>query len=402
VSFASDDELQSLLAVAEALNFKVDLTPRVANKHPKGQLTSVEYDQVRNILGDYAEFIIPVFWSRTEFVGSVASPGASSLDLARLGHTEFATAALREGQAAPRPSWAKHNYEPFESWAYVRNSVSGCAEQSPGLRRQGFLAVCRKSVSVVSLNVDFQPTLDHVNTWGVTPSQLRDPHWQHVALAGVRPPEYGSITVEKVIAYNEIENVNTFNLARFDGLAAFLQAWNLIQLDGDKHFRKWQQGVNEQLSTFPAPIMEIVKLGIWMNAIPESVLDYFPPLFQDVCESLTYGANVANGTGVDEQGQHCAHLFSSALGVAIESAVDGTKVFVESPFQELDTAVELINANREAVPKEAVSQSAQMSGGGAKRDLAAELEKLASLRQAGILSDEEFTAAKAAVIKSNS
>jgi len=402
VGFASDSDLQSLLDTAEGLNFKVDLVPRGVNKHFKGQLSPSEYDQIRSILPDYAEFIIPVFWSRTEFVGSPAIAGATSLDLARQGLTDIATAAVREGQSAPRPAFAGPGYEPYEDWAYLRNSVATCAEQSPGVRRQGFLAICRQSVSVVSLNVDFQPSLDQVNTWGASPGQLRDPYWQYGALLQIQPPEYGDIVVEKTVAYKDMESLKIFELARFDGLALFLRAGTVLSLNGDRSFQKWQRSVEERVSTSPAPIRAIQKLKMWKNENRFQLQNGFYDLFQDLYDlCIGYGANVASGPGVDlEKERTNLQLFSSALGVAIESADNGSKIFVESPFQELDTAVELITANQAAGQSESKSTSAAMSGGGAQRDLAAELEKLASLRQSGILTEEEFVAAKAAVINS--
>jgi multidrug resistance efflux pump len=82
----------------------------------------------------------------------------------------------------------------------------------------------------------------------------------------------------------------------------------------------------------------------------------------------------------------------------MESSVDGTKIFVEAPFSEIDAAWELINHQINSTRQESNTSAKQVAPAGEKLDLAGEIAKLASLHQSGILSDEEFAAAKTAVI----
>ena len=108
--------------------------------------------------------------------------------------------------------------------------------------------------------------------------------------------------------------------------------------------------------------------------------------------------NVASGTGNNVDEEPNKFLFTSALGLAMESSVDGTKIFVEAPFSEIDAAWELITHQINSARQESNTSAKQVAPAGEKSDLAGELAKLASLHQSGVLSDDEFAAAKAAVI----
>ena len=133
----TDGDLKGLLQLCEGLGFRTDLVPRQPNNYRT--LDAQQNQALRAVLSDYAEFIVPVFWSHTEFVGLTDVGDVSSLDLLRRGHQEIVNAGLIEGQSAPRPSWAKSDYMPYEEWAYARNSLSGFSTlaNAPGVRRQG-------------------------------------------------------------------------------------------------------------------------------------------------------------------------------------------------------------------------------------------------------------------------
>lgn len=402
----TDDDFQGLLQICEGIGFRTDLVPRQPNQHPNGTLNALQSQQLRAVLSDYAEFIVPVFWSHTEFVGLTDVGDVSSLNLLRRGHQEIVNAGLIEGQAAPRPGWANMpNYVPYVDWAYARNSVSGLSTQAnlPGVRRQGWLVVGRKKVSILSLYTDFEPSLDQVPKWGVSEKLLRDPHWQYTQLAFLLPPddEVGTTTVEMELGYGEIETLRPIELVRFDGLAALLRAADGFQItpdDGDRQFLKWQREITNWLWQLPAPIRSVAKALKYAELGEDGIWDVLLEAYINDCELMTHGTSVANGTGIDEDGLPNRFLFTSALGLAFESSVDGKKIFVESPFSEIDTAWELITHQINSARQESNNSAKQVAPAGEKSDLAEELAKLASLHQSGILSDGEFAAAKAAVI----
>jgi hypothetical protein len=224
------------------------------------------------------------------------------------------------------------------------------------------------------------------------------------------PPDGESlhIVAEKELAYHEIETVQPIELVRFDGLAALLKVVSDFQIDGaNRQFNKWQEKIVEWLWTLPAPIRSVAKLPKYllpgtdwgMGADANTQIENLVIAnFQNVCSEITHGVNVASGTGVDEEGFHNQYLFTSALGLAIESAIDGTKVFVESPFAEIDAAWELIQHQVQTASSNSGGPAIAAQPIGGTIDLAGELSQLASLHQSGVLSDDEFVAAKAAVI----
>ena len=386
----TDGDLKGLLQLCESLGFRTDLVPRQPNDYRT--LDAQQNQALRAVLSDYAEFIVPVFWSHTEFVGLTDVGDVSSLDLLRRGHQEIVNAGLIEGQSAPRPSWAKSDYMPYEEWAYARNSLSGFSTQAnaPGVRRQGYLVVGRQKVSVVGLHSDWEPSFDQVQTWGVPPKLLRDPHWQYFQMSQLMPPEDlpMSIFVEKELGYGEIETIRPIELVRFDGLAAFLSLAELNLVTQNE----WVE---------PSPRRSIAKLLKYADLYsPEEDPEDIITAFCYACQNIEHGMNVASGTGNNVDEEPNKFLFTSARGLAMESSVDGTKIFVEAPFSEIDAAWELITHQINSARQESNTSAKQVAPAGEKSDLAGELAKLASLHQSGVLSDDEFAAAKAAVIGS--
>ena len=381
-----DGDLKGLLQLCEGLGFRTDLVPRQPNNYRT--LDAEQNQMLRAVMSDYAEFIVPIFWSHTELVGLTDVGDVSSLDLLRRGHQEIVNAGLIEGESAPRPFWAKSDYMPYEEWAYARNSLCGFSSQpnAPGVRRQGYLVVGRQKVSVLGLHSDWEPSLDQVPTRGVSPKYLRDPHWQYQNLAHLLPPEYlVSVFVVKEFGYGEIETIRPIELVRIDGLAALLAVDSKVYSESD-----WYK---------PTPRRSIAKLLELPSLVSsEELQEIIETEFSTACQNIEHGPNVASGTGNDVDEVPNKYLFTSALGLAIESSFDGTKIFVEAPFSEIDTALELITHQINSTRQESNTTAKQVAPAGEKSDLAGELAKLASLHQSGILSDDEFAAAKAAVI----
>jgi len=110
---------------------------------------------------------------------------------------------------------------------------------------------------------------------------------------------------------------------------------------------------------------------------------------------LLMGPHVVTGTGTDSEGNPVKSLLNSGLGIAIESSTQGRKVFIESPFSELDAALSLIEHGIESAPKSAAESTSRQP---ASSSLASELERLLTLHQSGALTAEEFAAAKAALL----
>jgi hypothetical protein len=178
---------------------------------------------------------------------------------------------------------------------------------------------------------------------------------------------------------------------------------HFFDLEGpDKKSRKWLEQTREWLETIPAPIRSIARVLKYAEAElgPDLIGDMFLSEFDKACDEIMHGITVVSGTGVNKKGRPNRFLFTSALGLAFESSVDGTKIFVESPFIEIDTALDLIAHNIKSTNQESNTSAQQVSPVGEKFDLTGELAKLASLHKSGALSDDEFAAAKAAVIGS--
>jgi hypothetical protein len=272
----------------------------------------------------------------------------------------------------------------YMPWAYVDGTIRGTALQTypdPSVRRQGWLMVGRKGIILVGLRTSLSPAMSfqmanpHFST--------RSPRQAHFSIATHVPNDVDGcqLFVEEFLQYTEIESVAQVELVRFDGLAAVLYALHHAASRGAMATPTLTRG------------SDIVNFSEFI----EGLVGVFKPMFRDefipaVFDRIHYGPNVANGTGVTSDGSPNLTLFNSALGLAVQSAKNGRQFFVESPFQELDAALSLIESEvQTATNAPKVANSAPTSPASS---LASELERLAALKQAGLLSDVEYSVAK--------
>lgn len=406
----SDAQYRDFLKAARGFGFSQRLIPRGANSHQAGKPT---FQQVENLLAvspDFAEFIVPVFWSRQEFVGAIPKSKSDHLTLLKQGYELISSAGVAE--ASRMPPLVK-GYEPpvrrvgkkeidriflnmppnhwevdYMGWAYVDGTIRGTALQTTPnayVRRQGWLLVGRKGIVLMGLRTNLSPAMAFQMNY--PDETLNNTRLTHIKIATNIPNDVEGceLYVEEFLKYEEIESISQVDLVRFDGLAALLYMLNHI---------KWIGVIDTPPLTYGS---DIINFSAFHQGLPggyrKLVRDnYIPAVF----ERIQYGANVVSGTGVDADGYPNLTLFNSALGLAVQSAANGRRFFLESPFQELDAALSLIESEVDAATT--ISEVAETTGAAASSSLASEIERLAALKQAGLLSDAEYSAAKSKLL----
>lgn len=401
----SDSAYRDFLNTAGRLGFSQRLEPRGVNTHQLGTPTREQVGDLLAVSPDFAEFIVPVFWSRREFVGALAGDDSHDLALIKQGYEIISTAGAAEAARMPalpkKPDPSESRFriksksesvtfptEPWDldymAWAYVDGTIRGTALQTfpdPTVRRQGWLMIGRKGIVLMGFRTSLTPAMSF--QMANPNSVLRSPRQAHFSVATHVPNDVDGcqLFVEEFLPYTEIESVAQVELVRFDGLAALLYALHYAACRG----------------VMATPTLTRGSDIVNFSAFIDGLVGVFKPMFGDeyICaafDRIHYGANVANGTGVTSKGSPNLTLFNSALGLAVQSAKNGRQFFVESPFQELDAALSLIESEIEtAVEAPKVASSAPASP---PSSLASELERLAALKQAGLLSDAEYSAAK--------
>jgi len=371
-----------ILDFAKSVGFDIGLAARRPNQD--GALTPGQEQQIRAVLPDYAEFIIPVFWSPSDFVGAVADGKQTPHEQLTLGMEIISAASQFDPRSAPD--------------TYFRYNVSGISlqPQNPVLRRQGFLAVCRESVAVVGAYSDFIPEL----TYG----EMKVYHGMTEQLEAILkwklPPADCTIGLEAHIPFNEIESVNSFELVRFDGLAAFLAAFDRkFSMEMGRDFAKALKKALKKAENPGSFVSQFSAYSELRANGPDYVDSFVSASFKNACEFQRFGVAIANGTGNDDNGLCAQTLFNSALGIVLEGSRSGLKFFAESPFSEIDAAFSLIQHGISSAKSKPVTNAAQETVvHHVNTSLADELERLQALHKSGVLTEEEFTAAKTAVL----
>jgi len=378
--------------LAKLFEVPTDVVPRIANQHPGGQLNPHQEQQIRSILPDYAEFIVPVFWSKTEFVGIPLDSNLSNVKLLAVGEQMISQSA---------------DSEQFDR--YLRSVVSGIALQAPGLRRQGYFVIGRKGISIVGAVSNFVPEL--------TQSELnvfRDPEHRESLLYWRMPPDECGIDVVVHVPYSDVGDIEALELCRFDGLAAFISAcsWasrfdpqgifpNLYKKLIKRHEKIYFQ--NRKKNGFHGSHLvyreDVESMILLQNEDPFTVGQYFHEKLEYRLGYFTErGLSLASGTGLTESGRRRC-LLNAALGVVVRDSRNGLKYFIESPFSELDLALSILPNVMNRVDETPESQTQQVSESAPDASFAAEVRKLNELRAEGLLTDEEFATAKSALLR---
>jgi hypothetical protein len=433
ISNLSDVEVRQFLESAKSIGFQTELAPREVNNHPQGVLTAEQESQLKAVLSDFPEYIVPIFWSERSFVGEVASSRTSTSEgMLRSGYQIISTAGTQVGEELPKANRsvakevlqnslkrektknafgafsavgkfidkAEQSFglkpdpylENYMGWAYVDGTIRGTALQDgsvPGPRRQGWLAVCRNSISIIGFWTPITPQ-DAWFQWnsGFPNISAFDVRKIQIVYAQTLPKDVDSCELYTVASWNfdQIEKVALTELIRYDGLGALLYSlhplyWQIPNLDS------LSLSMNDDVRCFPALLKELNEMG---------AMNEFENALEGAFQRIEYGACVAGGTGRDSEFKALRNLFNSAAGISVQSAIDGKYIFLESNFSELDVAFDLIQ--NEISSKGKATASAQT---GSDRDgsLSSDLERLAELFKSGILTDDEFSRAKSAAIQ---
>lgn len=425
----STDDLERLLSAAELVGFDAALRPRGPNLNPGAEISNSQEQFLRSLLPDYAEFFLPISWSQSDWIGTIPpkeTKNESAVDLVRLGCAEIEKAARRAAQGLPSlkspaglkrgltgiwntdgsplgfhiTGWTYPWEDGYEGYAYLNSTIRGTALQAPGLFRTGILAVCRKGVAVIGFTTSTDPGTWFAARWneldrkskgmsGMSPQESNewwylkhaDPLDFHRRVQMSIPPFPFEPVLQFYIPFTDFEQLQSFELVRFDGLAALLYAAALVQAEW-----QFESSRGNEFLTFPA-LVENMKNNKRTHLMSKALDLTFPILLM--------GPHVVTGTGTDSGGNPVKSLLNSGLGIAIESSTQGRKVFIESPFSELDAALSLMEHGIEIAPKSAAESTSRQP---ASSSLASELERLLTLHQSGALTAEEFAAAKAALL----
>lgn len=415
----TSQDAEAFLKAASLLGFSAEIQTREPNRHPQGMLNEFQEQQFRSVLSDFPEYIIPVFWSESTFVGQPSPDvGTDAIELLAAGYTVITEAGTRAGGQLPpsastsnsntltgilskrfsnfigqsntqKPSPYVYNYLGV---AYVDGTIRGTALQDgivPGPRRQGWLAICRSSIVLVGFWTDVTP----IDAWfqsfpndnSIYTFEERN---KYITLARFLPNdvERCQLYVVAALPFTQIEHIEAIELIRFDGLAALLYSLHDLYWTAPNDVTV-SLHKDEEIRCFPNLVKQLREEG-HMGLINTALEDAF--------ERIEYGACVAGGTGRNGDGSAIKALWNSALGLAIQSQVDGRYFFVESNFSDLDNALSLIESE---ISGTSTSDSQRAAVSESVHGLTDDIERLASLFQAGVLTAEEFAAAKSAVIQ---
>lgn len=378
-----DQKAQQFIEAAKRIGFSVDLADQTFNSYEFGNIHPDHEARIRGLLNDYSEFIIPVLWSNDRFVGHVIPQDGSAVELLKIGRRAIYSLCLADGASAPRPSWAGKDAVLFQKDAYLCRVLRGTAFQQDGLFRQGYLAICRAGIAIIGIVTDWRPQLDAATVY-----VFRDPYDQYSILLKEKPKESANFEFQVLtyLRYAEIEEIERVDLVRFDGLAALLDSCDVYNADKrlKKEFKRRDMPNGDVMSRLPymadlAGFAEHVESNFWK-----------------VNQDLTYGLNAVSGTGIDESGAYRKVLFLRATGLVFVNAINGSRFSVESIFADLDAGLDAMNHLVSPRNQNMSSRSNAIAETGVS--LSDELMKLLALKESGLLSEEEFQAAKSKLL----
>ena len=397
---------------------------------------------LREVLPDFLEYVIPVQFLIDGPVGfpvseltSVPDAIAKTYGLMETARINFAQAVATNGNGAGR-----HDY------AYLHGNLRGTSRLSDGSLRAGFLAVCREGVAVIGLQNQWEPQ-SKLNYFGRGPVREEN---LGLALEALMPEgTLCSPFVRTYVRLDEIEDIRTSEMCRVDGLVALLYVlnprpyainWMKTQFGEEGQFIQefadvfveisGEYGPERNVSRFverdPSPSARLKSFQLWdeVNSLPSPIENFLTiaQRFSSNVESLgafahrlydnavfhyiLNGLPSSGGPGFTENGGFRAALFSSSLVLTIQSKQAGLTWAVQSSFNEIDTAVDLLKHmcessrnNRSSTTFTGDSSQAQPTfEQNTQLDLVDQIERLVALHERGLLTDEEFLSAKRRLI----
>ena len=434
------DQFAAVGEAAQGLGFDCNFQSRTANVRHEW-LDDPRFDAtIREMLPDFLEYVIPV-----EFVidGPVGFPAseltsvphaiAKTYELMETARINFAQAVATNGNGAGR-----HDY------AYLHGNLRGTSRLSDGSLRTGFLAVCREGVAVIGLQTQWEPQSE-TNQYGYRLTN-------HLGLALEELMPDGTISfpfVRTYVRFDEIEDVRTSEMCRVDGLVALLYVLNprpyavnwmkmqvsenseviqefadvFMEVSGEyeperneKRFLERDRAPSERLKSFqlwnevnslPSPIENFLTIAQRFSSNLDSLGAFAHQLYDNaVLHYIFNGLPSSGGPGFAEDGGYRAALFTSSLVLTIQSKQTGLTWAVQSSFNEIDAAIDLLkhmceSSRNNHSSTNFVGDSSQVQSTveqNTQLDLVDQIERLVALHERGLLTEEEFLSAKRRLI----
>ena len=433
------DQFAAVGEVAQSLGFDCNFQSRTANVRHEW-LDDPRFDTtIRELLPDFFEYLIPIEFTIDGPVGFPISELSSVPDAIAKTYGLMETARINFAQAVAADPNGAERYD----YAYLHGNIRGTSRLSDGSLRAGFLAVCREGVAVIGLQTQWEPR------------GRQNPHvmMTEISLASVLEdlmPEGTTCFpfLRTYIRFDEIEDIRTSEMCRVDGLVALLYALNPRPNVID--WMKTQFGENSQfIQEFADVFMEVSgeyrpegtggflrrppnsserlkRYCLWddVNSWPSSLENFltiahrftsdvdslraFARTFYDntVFNYIFNGLPSSAGPGFAENGGYRAALFNSSLVLTVQSKQTGLTWAVQSSFNEIDAAVDLLKHmceesrnNRSSTTFAGDSSQVQSTfEQNSQLDLVDQIERLVALHERGLLTDEEFLSAKRRLI----
>ena len=434
------DQFAAVGEGAQSLGFDCNFQSRTANVRHEW-LDDPGFDtMIREVLPDFLEYIVPIEFTIDGPVGFPVSELSSVPDAIAKTYGLMETARINLAQAVAADQIGAERYD----YAYLHGNLRGTSRLSDGSLRVGFLAVCREGVAVIGLQTQWEPR-GRQNPLG--------PIMAENSLASVIEellPE-GTLCfpfVRTYIRFDEIEDIRTSEMCRVDGLVALLYALN--PRPGVIDWMKTQFGENSQfiqefadvfmevsggyrpegtggllrrppnsserlkrsclwdeVNLWPSPLENFLTIAQRFSSNIEALRAFARSLYGDaVFYCIFNGLPSSGGPGFAEDGGYRAALFSSSLVLTIQSKQTGLTWAVQSSFNEIDAAIDLLkhmceSSRNNHSSTNFVGDSSQVQSTfeqNTQLDLVDQIERLVALHEKGLLTDEEFLSAKRRLI----
>lgn len=404
---------------AELMIFEFSIIPEKRGPNfydPDNGSLKFEFDEhIREATNDSLELIVPITWSLDSFLGF---PQPRDVDLERwieTAHVIIESEALHEAQ---RVSSAE---DPCirAPYAFVDGVMRCSALNESDYQRHGFLAICQSGIALIGTKLNWSPlpisSLHTSTTNG--PALHPSTSSQHRHLYTQLPignPDY-SYQVLEYIPYNELENLISTELVRFDGLATLLYTTQSDYALRDANYRKFVEDyIGKPLppELFPGAMLPLyfprnplgdvdcTELLFAATDSSEHYYDFFKNCFiHELSERVCAGWMPVVGTGMTPDRDFKMSAFNSALGIQFVSKYTKRTLHIESIFSELDFVFETITSRvSNASSSVRIEKIAKEEKTANSQDFVDQLKQLSILRESGALTEAEFSAAKARLL----
>ncbi len=431
----TSDQFAAVGEVTKNLGFDSNFQSRTASvRH--AWLDDPKFDNtIREVLPDFLEYVIPVEFIIDGPVGfpvseltSVSDAIAKTYGLMEAARINFAqVVAVNQGRVE------RHDY------AYLHGNLRATSRLRDGSLRTGFLAICREGVAIVGLQTQWEPSSQIQN--GGSPLEELMPD--------------GTLSfpfVRNYVRFDDIEDIRTSEMCRVDGLVTLLHALNprphsinwmktpinwvnmqfgengqfmqefadvFMEVSGEygpkrlldrdrpptarlKSFQLW-----DEVNSLPSPLENLLAIAQRFTSNVDTLGAFSRELyFGSVFNQIFNGLPSSGGPGFTENGAYRAALFNSSLVLSIQSKQTGLTWSVQSNFNEIDAAVDLLlhmceSARSNHLSTASTAGSSQLQPTFEQQpqlDFVDQIERLVALHERGLLTDEEFLSAKRRLI----